>query len=113
MKKTSSKTMKNSKATVAASAHQIGSMLDDIVGSGVHSAISALEELVHEKIQVKGPEYLEKALKQTNVATAKLLKWSKKHPIKTAAAAAALVGVSAFLYSTMKHAETRSLKTSA
>jgi hypothetical protein len=105
MKKSTSKKSTTTGKNLAAKVAPLGSMLDDIVGSGLHSAISALEAVVHEKIQVKGPEYLEKALKKTNLATAKLLKWSKKHPLKTAAAAAALVGVSAFLYSTMQHAD--------
>jgi hypothetical protein len=94
-----------SAATTEAPSMNFGAMLDEMVGSGVHSAIAAIEEIVHEKLQNKGPQVLDKALKETNKATHKLIKWSKKHPVKTAAAAAALIGVSAFIYSTMKKAE--------
>ena len=80
-------------------------MLEELVGSGVHSAVEAIEEIVHEKLQKTGPQVLDKALAEANKATTKLITWSKKHPVKTAAAAAALIGVTAFIYSTIKKAE--------
>jgi hypothetical protein len=71
----------------------MGDSLSDVVGN--------LKTKVAEQVTVHGDAYLDAAREHISDATAKVVEWGKKHPVKTVAAAAALVAVSGFLYATL------------
>jgi hypothetical protein len=77
------------------------SAVNDAVGDSLTETVNNMKERVSEQVVVHGERYLVDAGKRISEATAKVVKWGKEHPMKTAAAAAALVAVSTFLYSTL------------
>lgn len=77
------------------------SAVNDVVGTTLAHSVESMKERVSEQVAAHGERYLNDAGKRISEATAMLVKWGKKNPIKTAAAATALIAVSTFLYSTM------------
>ena len=75
--------------------------VNDVVGTTLAHSVDSMKERVSEQVAAHGERYLNEAGKRISEATEKMVKWGKKNPIKTAAAAAALIAVSTFLYSTM------------
>jgi len=74
----------------------------EMVESGFKTAVTALEDAVGSKVQEYGPEYLDEALDKAQEALELLVAWGKKNPIKSAAAATALIGITAFGLAIMK-----------
>ncbi len=65
--------------------------------SGVAQLRDRVASIAHD-----GPKALEAARAKVATATRDLLAWGKKHPVKTAAAAAAMLAASGLIYSTMR-----------
>lgn len=77
------------------------SAVNEAVGNSLSDSVDSMKDRVTEQIAAHGEQYLNDAGKRISEVTAKVVKWGKKNPIKSAAAAAALIAVSTFLYSTM------------
>jgi hypothetical protein len=75
--------------------------VNEAVSSGLTDSLNAMKTRIGERISDNGEKYLNDASERINEVTAKVVKWGKEHPVKTAAAAAALIAVSTFLYSTL------------
>lgn len=75
----------------------IGSVMSD----SLSESVANLKSKVTEQVSIHGQEYLESARERITEATTKVVEWGKKHPVKTVAAAAALIAVSGFLYATL------------
>lgn len=81
-----------------------GTMLaavNQAVGSSLTESLNAVKTRIGERITGDGEQYLQDASERISEVTAKVVKWGKEHPVKSAAAAAALIAVSTFLYSTL------------
>jgi hypothetical protein len=76
-------------------------LVGGVVGDSLSETVSNLKNKVTEQVEIHGQEYLESARERITEATAKVVKWGKEHPVKTVAAAAALIAVSGFLYATL------------
>ncbi|MBA2480745.1 MAG: hypothetical protein H0V44_08790 [Planctomycetes bacterium] len=60
------------------------------------------EEMVADHASAFGAAYLKKAAAKVGEASTELVEWSKDHPVKAAAAGAALIAVTATIYATMR-----------
>jgi ElaB/YqjD/DUF883 family membrane-anchored ribosome-binding protein len=76
-------------------------LVGSVVGDSLSETVSNLKNKVTEQVEIHGQEYLETAHERITDATAKVVKWGKEHPVKTVAAAAALIAVAGFLYATL------------
>lgn len=76
-------------------------LIGGVVGDSLSESVSNLKNKVTEQVSIHGQEYLESARDRITDATSQVVKWGKKHPVKTVAAAAALIAVSGFLYATL------------
>jgi hypothetical protein len=76
-------------------------LIGGVVGDNLSESVSHLKNRVTEQVAIHGEEYLESARHRITEATDKVIEWGKKHPVKTVAAAAALIAVSGFLYATL------------
>lgn len=76
-------------------------LVGGVVGDSLSESVSNLKNKVTEQVSIHGQEYLESARDHITDATAKVVKWGKEHPVKTVAAAAALIAVAGFLYATL------------
>jgi hypothetical protein len=83
------------------SAGALMSAVNQAVSNGLADSLNAVKTRIGERITDNGEKYLNDASERINEVTAKVVKWGKEHPVKTAAAAAALIAVSTFLYSTL------------
>lgn len=89
-------------ATTASSASSmILQLVGGVMGDSLSDTVSNLKSKVADQVAVHGEEYLDSAREHISEATAKVVEWGKKHPVKTVAAAAALIAVSGFLYATL------------
>lgn len=95
----------NSRASAKSNKDSASSMvlqlIGGVVGDSLSESVSNLKNKVTEQVSIHGQEYLESARERITEATAKVVKWGKEHPVKTVAAAAALIAVSGFLYATL------------
>lgn len=76
--------------------------ISQLVASGLSNGFESLKEKVSVSIKDNGEEYLTDALDKLKKAAVSLTEWSKKNPVKTAVAVAAVLAVTAFLVSTTK-----------
>jgi ElaB/YqjD/DUF883 family membrane-anchored ribosome-binding protein len=76
-------------------------LIGSVVGDSLSESVSNLKNKVTEQVSIHGQEYLESARERITEATSKVVKWGKEHPVKTVAAAAALIAVTGFLYATL------------
>lgn len=76
-------------------------LIGGVVGDSLSESVSNLKSKVTEQVSIHGQEYLESARERITEATSQVVEWGKKHPVKTVAAAAALIAVSGFLYATL------------
>ena len=76
-------------------------LVGGVVGDSLSETVSNLKNKVTEQVEIHGQEYLESARDRIQDATTKVVKWGKEHPVKTVAAAAALIAVAGFLYATL------------
>ena len=76
-------------------------LVGGVVGDSLSETVSNLKNKVTEQVEIHGQEYLESARDHIQDATTKVVKWGKEHPVKTVAAAAALIAVAGFLYATL------------
>ncbi|MBA3697393.1 MAG: hypothetical protein H0W78_00805 [Planctomycetes bacterium] len=76
-------------------------LVGDMVGDSLSESVSNLKSKVADQVAIHGEEYLESAHESITDITSKVVAWGKKHPVKTVAAAAALIAVSSFLYATL------------
>lgn len=76
-------------------------LVGGVVGDSLSETVSNLKDKVTEQVSIHGQEYLESARERITDATQKVVKWGKEHPVKTVAAAAALIAVAGFLYATL------------
>lgn len=76
-------------------------LVSGVMGDSLSDAVTNLKGKVSEQVAVHGEEYLDSAREHIGEAVTKLVTWGKKHPVKTVAAAAALIAVSGFLYATV------------
>lgn len=76
-------------------------LMGNVVGDSLTETVSNIKNKVAEQVEIHGSEYLESARERISEATAKVVKWGKEHPVKTVAAAAALIAGSALLYATL------------
>lgn len=77
------------------------SLVSGVMGDSLSEAVTNLKSKVSEQVAVHGEEYLDSAREHIGEAVTQLVTWGKKHPVKTVAAAAALIAVSGFLYATL------------
>ena len=77
-------------------------LIGSVVGDSLSESVSNLRDKVSEQVAVHGAEYLESARDRISEVTRDVVTWGKKHPVKTVAAAAALIAVSGFLYATLQ-----------
>ena len=91
---------KSSKGSESASS-MVLQLIGGVVGDSLAESVSNLKSKVTEQVSIHGQEYLDSARERITDATAQVFEWGKKHPVKTVAAAAALIAVSGFLYATM------------
>ncbi len=75
----------------------VGSLLTNVVSE----ATSSLKDFADSKISEHGPAYMKKASEQVAKTSDELMAWAKHHPVKTAAAVAALVAAGALLRAAM------------
>jgi hypothetical protein len=68
-----------------------------LITSGLASSFEALRDKVSDTVTENGEEYLKDGVQKIARSTKDLVAWGKKHPLKTAAAVAALLAVSGFL----------------
>lgn len=90
------------KAT-SGSSSLIMQLVGSVVGDNLQDAIASVKTKVAEQMEVHGAEYLDTARTHLIEATEKVVAWGKRHPVQAVAAATALVGVSAFLYATLRN----------
>ena len=76
-------------------------LIGGVVSDSLSESVSNLKSKVTEQVSIHGEEYLESARERITEATTKVVEWGRKHPVKTVAAAAALIAVSGFLYATL------------
>ncbi len=76
-------------------------LVSGVMGDSLSDAVTNLKSKVSEQVAVHGEEYLDSAREHIGEAVTQLVTWGKKHPVKTVAAAAALIAVSGFLYATL------------
>jgi hypothetical protein len=76
-------------------------LVGGIVSDSLSESVSNLKTKVADQVAIHGEEYLESAHERITEITSKVVAWGKKHPVKTVAAAAALIAVSGFLYATL------------
>ncbi len=76
-------------------------LIGSVVGDSLSDSVSNLKSKVSEQVSIHGQEYLESARERITDATTQIVEWGKKHPVKTVAAAAALIAVSGFLFATL------------
>lgn len=76
-------------------------LIGGVVGDSLSESVSNLKSKVTEQVAIHGQEYLESARERITEVTSQVVEWGKKHPVKTVAAAAALIAVSGFLYATL------------
>ena len=76
--------------------------ISQMVATGLSNSFEALKEKVSVTIKDNGEEYLDDALEKLKKSAISLTEWSKKNPVKTAIAVAAVLAVTAFLVSTAK-----------
>lgn len=76
-------------------------LIGDVVGDSLSESVSNLKSKVSEQVSIHGREYLDTVRDRIIDATSQVAAWGKKNPVKTVAAAAALIAVSDFLYSTL------------
>lgn len=84
------------------SASLIMQIVKSFVGDNLQDALTSAKSKVSEQMEVHGGEYLDSAKTHLIEATDKVVAWGKKHPVQAVAAATALIGVSAFLYATLR-----------
>ena len=77
-------------------------VISQLIAAGLAKSFAALREKLTETIAESGEHYLADAIDQMKDSAGKLVQWSKKNPVQTAVAVAAVLAVSAFLISTMK-----------
>jgi len=85
-------------------------LIGGVVGDNLSESVANLKTRVAEQVTIHGQEYLESARERITEATDKVIEWGKKHPVKTVAAAAALIAVSGFLYATLHDKTTQGSK---
>lgn len=83
------------------SSSMVMQLIGGVVGDSLSETVSNLKSKVTEQVSIHGQEYLDSARERITDATSQVFEWGKKHPVKTVAAAAALIAVSGFLYATM------------
>jgi hypothetical protein len=88
----------------------IGTLLTTATSGRLNEVLLELKDRVSSIVVDDGPKILKDAKKKLVKAADDLLEWGKEHPVKTAAAAASLIAVSTFLYSTMKSQESAAAK---
>lgn len=76
-------------------------LVSGVMGDSLSDTVTNLKSKVSEQVAVHGEEYLDRAREHIGEAVTKLVTWGKKHPVKTVAAAAALIAVTGFLYATV------------
>ncbi len=76
-------------------------LVSGVMGSSLSETVNNMKSKVADQVSIHGEEYLDSAREHISEITAKVVEWGKKHPVKTVAAAAALVAVSGFLYATL------------
>ena len=76
--------------------------ISHMVATGLSNSFESLKEKVSVTIKDNGEEYLHDALEKLKKSAVSLTEWSKKNPVKTAVAVAAVLAVTAFLVSTAK-----------
>ncbi len=94
----------NSSATGAAEPqpHTWSTLVGSLLTNVVSEATSSLKDFADSKISEHGPAYMKKASEQVAKTSDELMAWAKHHPVKTAAAVAALVAAGALLRAAMK-----------
>ena len=85
-------------------------LVSGVMGDSLSEAVTNLKSKVSEQVAVHGEEYLDSAREHIGEAVKQLVSWGKKHPVKTVAAAAALIAVSGFLYATLNGQEGQMVK---
>ncbi len=76
--------------------------ISQMVGSGLSDSFDSLKEKVSTSITDNGEQYLHDAIARLKQSTSDLVGWSKKNPVKTAVAVAAVLAVTAFLVTTAR-----------
>ncbi len=76
--------------------------LRDAVSTGLEDTVAAMRRSATDRAVEAGPKLLEIASDKAEDATEKLIAWAKKHPIKTAAAAAALFAATKLIQAAMR-----------
>lgn len=93
-------TTRKSKGNDSASS-MVLNLIGGVVSDSLSESVANLKSKVSEQVSIHGEEYLDSARERITEATAKVVEWGRKHPVKTVAAAAALIAVSGFLYATL------------
>ncbi len=93
---------KNSSANGAKSDSSSMDFVSQMVANGLSSTFESLKEKVTANIKDNGEQYLADAIEKLKTSASDLADWGKKNPIKTAAAVAAVLAVTAFLVTTVK-----------
>ncbi len=96
---------KNSLSSIAGS---IGSLLTAAVSGRLNNVLMEVKDRVASMVAEDAPKALEEAQRKVVKATGDLVEWGKEHPVKAAAAAAALIAASTFIYSTIASHESGS-----
>ncbi len=78
------------------------STFKEAMSSSLHDTVAAIRASASERAGEVGPKVLAIASRKAASAGAALVKWGKKHPVKTAAAAATLLLAAKLLQSAMK-----------
>ena len=89
---------KKSMSSESGSLHFISQM----VGTGLADSFDSLKQKVSASITDNGEQYLHDAIDRLKKSTGDLVGWSKKNPVKTAVAVAAVLAVTAFLVTTAR-----------
>lgn len=76
--------------------------ISQMVGSGLSDSFDSLKQKVSSSITDNGEQYLHDAIERLKKSTGDLVGWSKKNPVKTAVAVAAVLAVTAFLVTTAR-----------
>jgi hypothetical protein len=103
--KTSARAPKRSRATAPSkkksgdSGSETG--VSSMISAGLASSFDVIREKLSASISTNGEEYLHEAVDKITSATAEVVTWCKKNPIKMVVGVAALTAVSAFLVHTM------------
>lgn len=100
-KKFSTKSLSKGKPSTKSASSLVLNLVGSVMGDSLTETVANIKSKVSEQVAIHGAEYLDSARERISEATTKVVTWGKKHPVKTVAAAAALIAVSGFLYATL------------